>query len=296
MAEMDAQILENSLNKIQAGEATLEDCLRDHPEQAEALGSFLRTAALARMVLAPAGPTDAFRASSEARVLNRMRDRIARPQTFKKPAHISRRLSLRPAYRLVGALLAAALIIGTASVAYASGEALPGDPLYRVKIGVEQAALVLSPSAAWDARLHLGFAGRRLREAEALVGLDRDDDLAAALEGYAAALGRALELAATDEAGMARLGAALELHEETLGRVLEKAPERAKLAVTNALERSREGKQAVEQIQQGEHPSETAPGQLNKTPEAEKQKGKTPKPKNRTPGPPATVAPADDSG
>lgn len=290
---MDAKILERCMDRIQGGEATLEDCLRDYPDQAPVLELVLQAAALTRDALAPPGPTEAFRASSEARVLNLMRARLAKTHPARRnwsPIR-GRLLTWQPAYRLVSASLTVALIAGTAGVAYASGEALPGDSLYGVKRGVEQAALVLSPRSAWDARLQLAFAGKRLEEVEALVELGRAADLGAALNSYEAALAAALELGGTDQEALDRLGAALDQHEEALARVMEKAPERAKPAISEALERSRQGKKAVEQVQQGEHPSESAPGQLTKTPDAEKQKSKPPKAKDRTPGPPATLTP-----
>ena len=49
--------------------------------------------------------------------------------------------------------------------------------------------------------------------------------------------------------------------------MLERAPEQAIPGLTRALENSRNGRNAVEQIRGDQHPNELAPGQLKKTPD-----------------------------
>jgi len=64
------------------------------------------------------------------------------------------------------AALTSALLVGSSSAAVAaSGPALPGDLLYSVKLGSEQARLLIALSPEADARVHLEIARRRMAEA-----------------------------------------------------------------------------------------------------------------------------------
>src|SRR3989337_1713397 len=154
-----AGVLDRCLARVQSGAATVEDCLRDYPELADQLGPLLRTALQAGDLLAPSGPTAAYQAASEGRLLNQLR---------------------------------AAQIGSGVGVAGAAAGSLPGDRLYGVKRGLEEVSLALSRTSAGDAGLLLGFAERRLAEAEALIEIGRDDDLPAALAGYERELSRLL--------------------------------------------------------------------------------------------------------
>ncbi len=163
--------------------------------------------------------------------------------------------------------LAITLLIGSVGVAYASGDALPGDNLYGVKRGLERAALVVSLSAEGDAELWLKHADQRIAEVEELVRRGRGGDIGLALESYEHAVRKGLEIAADHGAGLGNLGDALANHEQALVAMLERAPEQAIPGLTRALENSRNGRNAVEQIRGDQHPNELAPGQLKKTPD-----------------------------
>lgn len=64
------------------------------------------------------------------------------------------------------AALTSALLVGSSSAAVAaSGPALPGDFLYSVKLGAEQARLIVALSPEADARVHLDIARQRMSEA-----------------------------------------------------------------------------------------------------------------------------------
>jgi len=97
------------------------------------------------------------------------------------------------------AALTSALLVGSSSAAVAaSGPALPGDLLYSVKLGSEQARLLIALSPEADARVHLDIARRRMAEARraAVVRPEVVDQL------VADALG---ELDAAERAGGAEL-------------------------------------------------------------------------------------------
>ncbi|HJX41977.1 MAG TPA: DUF5667 domain-containing protein [Anaerolineales bacterium] len=295
-----AGVLDRCLARVQSGAATVEDCLRDYPELADQLGPLLRTALRAGDLLAPSGPTAAYRAASEARLLNRLRaaqvvDRGERSRVIDRPAHrrsfagLGRPRSWKPAYALAGLALALALIGSGLGVAGAAAAALPGDRLYGVKRGLEEASLALSPTAAGDTALLLDFAKARLEEAEALIELGRQQDVPEALAGYERELDLLLAQEGQDAAALTRLGAAFEAHQRILARVLEHAAPQARQAIERTLERTKRGQDQVNEAQHGQGPDRVPPGQRERTPSSDGQNpGQGPdKEKIKTPGPPS---------
>lgn len=269
MSRMEPEVLDRCLLRIQSDQATLEECLIDNPDHAQELEALLRAAAVTRAQLTPEGPTSAFRINSPKRVMNlakaRRKASVTAPRSRPK-------ITWQPAFRLVGALLAVALLVGSVGIAYASEDALPGDDLYAVKRGLERAALVVSLSAEGDAQLWLEQADRRIAEVEELVRRGRGKDVGLALAGYENAVREGLEIASERGAGLSDLGAALSKHEQTLIEVLEKASEQAVPALSRALERSKSGREEIKQIRkEGQHPSDPTPEQLKKTPEPKKE-------------------------
>jgi hypothetical protein len=97
----------------------------------------------------------------------------------------------RPAARLaLAGACAVAIVAGGISVGAASNGSLPGDPLYGVKLGVEQAQLATSFDASARARLQLHFADIRLEEAQRLYSQGRDREAVALVKQYEAAMAR----------------------------------------------------------------------------------------------------------
>lgn len=106
------------------------------------------------------------------------------PRARPRPAP-ERRKAQRPAsifampsfaYALVAILAVLILFTGGVIAAQAAEYALPGDGLYPVKIGLEQARLALTFNPEQEINLYLDYADRRLDEAEALVEIGRDED------------------------------------------------------------------------------------------------------------------------
>jgi hypothetical protein len=173
---------------------------------------------------------------------------------------------LQPAFRLAGVFLAITLLIGSVGVAYASGDALPGDNLYGIKRGLERAALAISLSPAGDAELLLEQANRRIGEVEELVRRGRGGDIGPALEGYEHAIQKGLEIAAEHGGALGDFEVALGAHEQVLSGIMSAAPEQALPGLTRALENSRHGRDVVDQIRGGQLPGDAAPGLLERTP------------------------------
>ena len=263
---MDVEILDRCLQRIQTHQSSLEECLREYSDQAEELRPLLIAATQAHDKLAPAGPSQAFRALAWKRLANTSRG-AAGPRKIQAPRR--RWLSWKPAYTLASLLLAFGLLAGSVGAAYASGEALPGDSLYGIKRGLERTALGLSATSSGDTRLLLQFADRRLGEAAELLQRGRPADLPQALEGYEFAITELLEVAAQAPDELDAVADALATHELKLQEVLDQAPEQAQPGLNRALESSHHGKEAVEKIRSENGPGDSPPGQLKKTPGAE---------------------------
>lgn len=95
----------------------------------------------------------------------------------------------RPAARLAFAgAFAVALLVGGLTSAAASGDSLPGDPLYPIKLGVERAQLALTLDPVARARLHAQFAEVRLGEAKRLIAAGRVQDAIRQVDQYDSAV------------------------------------------------------------------------------------------------------------
>jgi len=84
---------------------------------------------------------------------------------------------------LTAILLALAVSFGGAgATVYAAQAALPGDVLYPVKIGLEDAQMALSSNEGTHAQLRVEFAERRMEETIALIAQGRYEDVHAAAD------------------------------------------------------------------------------------------------------------------
>ncbi|HEX9343961.1 MAG TPA: DUF5667 domain-containing protein [Actinomycetota bacterium] len=142
---------------------------------------------------APLGPDPALGPALDTKTSRVSRTRHSRS----RPA--SRRSSRRPLRRLATLALAAALVL-VPLVLFAGG-ALPGNPLYQVKLATEQIHLTTvawSPPRVADLRTQL--AGTRLDELEGLVASGQLDQVPAAIGALDGAVNAAEQ--STDDAGV----------------------------------------------------------------------------------------------
>lgn len=233
---------------------------------------------------APPEPPAGFVSTGRVRLENRLRGRPASDrQTAPRPAPRRWGLARRLAFACLSLVLA--LSVGSAGIAYASQDSLPGDGLYGLKIGIENARLALASAPDTRVRLLTEFADQRIAEASALVESNRPADLGRALDEYQAELSQAQALAGDlPEAGrsavLAELQLRLQQHIELLQAVRDRAPAAAQPALDKVIQGSSHSQNVIQQIEQGNSPSDAAPGQLKKA---------TPNPNNNNPhGPPAT--------
>ncbi|MBN2502141.1 MAG: hypothetical protein JXB38_15260 [Anaerolineales bacterium] len=155
------EVLEGSINE------RLDLALVDYPEAVE-MRPALKTALWLQMRRPAVEPRPGFVSASRSRVMTRIRQEKAAQA---KPA--KRGFRLWPAKAAMRIVVVAVVIFGillsSTGVAYASQGSLPGESLYAVKIGIENAQLGLTRADVKDARLHADFAGTRLDEVGALI-------------------------------------------------------------------------------------------------------------------------------
>ncbi|MGH2451168.1 MAG: DUF5667 domain-containing protein, partial [Candidatus Limnocylindria bacterium] len=111
----------------------------------------------------------------------RIRRTIGRrpPARRRGPSLLVRAVTLiaAPAPHAVRALALATMVAGLAlTTGAASADALPGDPLYEVKLAGERLRLVLADSSEDRATVELSIAEHRLAEAGRLADLGREDE------------------------------------------------------------------------------------------------------------------------
>ena len=162
----------------------LQEVLRRYPTERDQLIELLRLS-VDFGGLAPSGPAadPAFR----LRARNRMLAAAAQRRRARRWNPLG--ALPRPAARLAFAgALAAALLVGGLTSAAASGNSLPGDPFYPIKLGVERVQLAITFDAAARARLHAQFAEVRLSEAKRLIAMGRVQEGVSQVDQYDSAV------------------------------------------------------------------------------------------------------------
>lgn len=165
MAEKFNEILDDCINRITLRGETVESCLARYPQLASELEPYLR-------IVAQVGQTYTFAANGAAKERGRQRlqaEQLAiqhgRQEKMRRPVRGYQwnfNWFPRWATAVVVAVLAI-LVVGVGTVA-ASGNALPGNVLYPVKLGTEEVRLAFQPSVDGKTKLHMDYAERRAEE------------------------------------------------------------------------------------------------------------------------------------
>jgi len=235
-------ILAQCIDDVKAGRASIEDCLERHPSVRERLEPLLRLALEIRR--APdVKPSPGFKVRARVRLMEQIHDRGAVTRWPWLRYHKQRQLSPQRRFSMVHIIVAIALALsalagGTAYVAQAS---LPGDALYSVKLGTEQAGMMLLGDDFARAERALDLAQRRIREMTALAERARSQDLGLAVEKYEYALEMALARIEAAGDAAAAAGNVTELvaeatawHLSVLDRVYDMVPAEAKEVIAHA--------------------------------------------------------------
>jgi hypothetical protein len=260
---------------MQTDDWSVEQCLDAYPDYREVLGPLLMLGEQMHSNLAPRSPDPEFAKNAGIRLQNRLSLKRKQTSPHEVPSSGQKRRYLRPAYLLASAALVITLLASGVGVVGASASSLPGDTLYGFKLAREQLALTFSLTSEGDQALLTRYAEERLEEADALLAQDRLDDLPAALEGFESALGRLESLNDENDGlepgSLEHLQDRLDNHIQVLQSVIDKAPEQARGALQNALEKSSHSREVLESVRGEGHPSDNAPGQ-NKPEQRDKDK------------------------
>jgi hypothetical protein len=162
----------------------LQDVLRRYPAERDQLIELLRLS-VDLGGLAPSGP------SADSAFRLRTRNRMLAAAAQRRRARRWNPLGAlpRPAARLAFAgVLAVVVLVGGLTSAAASGNSLPGDAFYPIKLGVERAQLAIAFDPVARARLHAQFADVRLSEAKRLIAAGRVQDGVSQVNQYDSAV------------------------------------------------------------------------------------------------------------
>ncbi|MGD2163164.1 MAG: DUF5667 domain-containing protein [Anaerolineales bacterium] len=263
--ELD-RLVDECFTRMQTDGWSVEQCLDAYPQYREVLKPLLLMGTALQSHLSPAPPASQFARNSRIRIENQMRSRMSAKRRRLTPSPSRQvRWYLRPAYMLASLTLVIALLASGFGVVNASAASLPGDALYGVKLAREQLALTLSLTEEGDQDLLAEFAEERLEEAEALIEENRLEDLPTALQGFEHRMDELEGLTNENEdfepGSLEHLQSRLENHIQVLQGVLDNAPEQAREALQNALEKSSHAREVLESVHGEGNPSENAPGQ-----------------------------------
>ena len=161
--------LDVCLRLMQSG-ASLEEALEYYPQLADELRPLLIAAQKAREIGTDIQVPDAAQARSRATFLQEAQLLSqARPGFFS--AFFSSRLAL------ASLVIILVLVLGSVTTVAVSAEALPGDPLYGVKLATERTRLLLTENQNQKLKLEQSFNHERIQEVEALIKQARSQEV-----------------------------------------------------------------------------------------------------------------------
>ncbi|MFN2299532.1 MAG: DUF5667 domain-containing protein [Anaerolineales bacterium] len=267
-----ALLLDDVLSQMQQRKTAAEDSLQAYPEAVEELRPLLETAEQAAGLLRSAGPSPEFLRASETRLLRKIRTAVRQDSRPRRTAPFAALWQRVPATAVVF-VLAVALVLGSGwGVSTASAQALPGDALFPVKLGLEQVELAVTTSEAGDVALLAKFADRRMEEIQELVQQERFADLEAGFGEYGKALDR-LDAGAAGltngerSAQLTDIQARLERHADILAGLRDSLPPQSQIALDLALARTVQSQNLAEQLRAEWEPTSIPTGEETPTSE-----------------------------
>jgi len=168
MSKKIEEAFNECFERLLSGES-LNSCLSSYPEYAAELDFMLRTAFDVKRKAFPVQPRPEFRYWS------RIRMQGIQDADYKQPAsskintyNIRRNLAISMAAILV-------FVLASSGTAAASSDAMPDQPLYEVKLAVEQVELTLTPSDTAKAELYANLAEKRAQEIATMASKGKTD-------------------------------------------------------------------------------------------------------------------------
>ncbi|MBI2836472.1 MAG: hypothetical protein HYX85_02120 [Chloroflexi bacterium] len=159
-------IFNECLERMLLGD-TLEQCLERFPDHVAELRPLIETALVLKRATA-LQPRPEFREEARRRFQAVLHDIPQKPRQF------FFRGFWQPRWAMVVSVLLAVLMAGGGTV-YAASASMPDQPLYPVKIAVEQTWLALTPSRLRKAELYAKLTERRMMEIARMVDEDKPE-------------------------------------------------------------------------------------------------------------------------
>ena len=235
------EILAVCLEEIRSGKSTIEECTTRYPELGKELFTLLEIAGSVKPY--DVTPTPEFKQRGKRYLFEKMQQEPL--------AKVSGRPRFWPEQtwaRVIASLVVALVIIGAAggSTVYAAQSSLPGDPLYGVKIGVENLQLAVTTDKIAKANLHLDFAQKRIDEVTQQVKTNVSVNAQAAaavqqqLDDALKQLGSSDNTAATNDT-LSRITAATLDQQLQLQQVMANAKKESQPVLTQIIEETKRG-------------------------------------------------------
>ncbi len=168
MAKKIEEAFNDCFERLMSGES-LDSCVNSYPEFAEELDVMLRTVFDVKRKAYPVQPSPEFKYWSRVR-LQGVQSYLDRQPAPSQPFFSGLRANL--AIALASFLV---IIIVSSSTAFASSTALPDQPLYGIKLAVEQSQLALTTSDSKKAELYARLVEKRAEEIAAMANQGKSD-------------------------------------------------------------------------------------------------------------------------
>ncbi|MBI4214207.1 MAG: hypothetical protein HY534_07865, partial [Chloroflexi bacterium] len=262
-------ILDRCLDDIRDGRATLDECLARYPEFRADLEPLLQVAA--SIAPLPSLPDPAHKLAARVRFVEALH---AEPDKASLGERVRRLFRPSPSFRLgrpgLASVAIVAALFSTTGVLYASEQALPGAPLYGIKLAVEQVRLSAALNDEITAQVKMEIAERRLAEVERAAATNDTTALQLAAEYYARAVDDASatldRIPPSDLAVIDRIQDNLQHQQDVLSRVADSAPAITKDSLDRAQQQARTGLERAAAVGGGARGSSAAPGRATPTP------------------------------
>ena len=163
-------ILNECLEHLATGQETIEQCLQRYPEFAAELKPLLRTAMMMNKAV-DVKPSDEFRARARYQMQQKMSQE-------KVPVRFTRSV---PRWAIAVCTVMLIFVLGGGTV-LAAANAMPGNPLYPVKLATENLGIKLAGSEERKAELYLAMTNERVNEMTWMVNNGKTQNLEAAVQ------------------------------------------------------------------------------------------------------------------
>jgi hypothetical protein len=167
MKDSFEDIVSDCIERLLLGGESIEDCLKRYPNQASDLKPILETTLITKRTTAIT-PRPEFKAKARYQFHLAIQDLKTDKDRF------FHRLRLQWATAVTAVLI---LLLGSSGIYVAASTSIPGNPLYSVKLAIEQVQMNLTFSDLGKANLYAKFADRRVDEIIQLAKIGATDKI-----------------------------------------------------------------------------------------------------------------------